>query len=125
MREGRTLPVPDYLKDASYPGAERLGRGEGYKYAHAYEGHWVDQDYIPTTRIYYRPTEEGHEKELKARLDAIRQARGITDEAGQRERKANHDGHDEHHVRRRDELAYRRRCPGLPSILFTWCPLVP
>jgi len=80
VREGRTLPVPDYLKDASYPGAERLGRGKGYKYAHSFEGHWVDQDYIPTTRIYYRPTEQGHEKNLKARLDAIRKARGIEDE---------------------------------------------
>ncbi len=79
VREGRTLPVPDHLKDASYPGAERLGHGKGYKYAHSYEGHWVDQDYIPTTRIYYRPTEQGHEKNLKARLDAIRKARGIED----------------------------------------------
>ena len=79
VREGRTLPVPDYLKDASYRGAKRLGRGTGYKYAHQYEGHWVDQDYIPTTRIYYRPTGEGHEKQLKDRLDAIRRARGIED----------------------------------------------
>jgi len=81
VREGRTLPVPDHLKDASYPGAERLGHGVGYKYAHSYEGHWVDQDYIPTTRIYYRPTEQGHEKALKARLDAIRKARGIRPDA--------------------------------------------
>ncbi len=80
VAEGRTLPVPDHLKDASYPGAERLGRGEGYKYAHGYEGHWVDQDYIPTTRIYYRPTEQGHERQLKERLDAIRRARGIEEQ---------------------------------------------
>ncbi len=80
VREGRTLPVPDYLKDASYRGAERLGRGVGYKYAHSFEGHWVDQDYLPTTRIYYRPTDQGHEKVMKARLDAIRKARGIKDE---------------------------------------------
>jgi len=79
VRAGRTLPVPEYLRDANYPGAERLGHGQGYKYAHRFEGHWVDQDYIPTTRIYYRPTEEGHEKELKKRLDAIRKARGIED----------------------------------------------
>jgi len=79
VREGRTLPVPDHLKDASYPGAERLGHGKGYKYAHGFEGHWVDQDYLPTTRIYYRPTEQGQEKGLKERLDAIRRARGIED----------------------------------------------
>jgi putative ATPase len=81
VREGRTLPVPGHLKDASYPGAERLGHGEGYRYAHAYEGHWVDQDYIPTTRIYYRPTEEGQEKRLKKRLDRIRRARGLEEES--------------------------------------------
>ncbi len=85
VREGRTLPVPDHLKDASYPGAEELGRGEGYKYAHSHEGHWVDQDYIPTTRIYYRPTKQGHEKSLKERLDAIRRRRGISDEDAQGE----------------------------------------
>jgi putative ATPase len=79
VKEGRTLPVPDHLKSAGYPGAERLGRGEGYQYAHSFEGHWVDQDYIPTTRIYYEPTEQGHEKNLKDRLDAIREARGIKD----------------------------------------------
>jgi len=85
VREGRTLPVPDYLKDANYRGAKRLGRGTGYKYAHEYEGHWVDQDYIPTTRIYYRPSGEGHEKQLKDRLDAIRRARGIEDGEGEDE----------------------------------------
>ncbi len=77
VREGRTLPVPDHLKDASYPGAETLGHGEGYKYAHSYEDHWVNQDYIPTTRIYYEPTEQGSEKRFKERLDRLRKARGI------------------------------------------------
>jgi len=80
VRQGRTLPVPEHLRDASYGGAERLGHGEGYKYAHDYEGHWVDQDYIPTSRIFYRPTTQGHERRLKERLDAIRRARGILGE---------------------------------------------
>ena len=60
-------------------GAERLGHGKAYKYAHDFDGHWVDQDYLPTSRIYYRPTEQGQERTLKARLDAIRKARGIED----------------------------------------------
>jgi putative ATPase len=85
VRDGRTLPVPDHLKGTGYPGAERLGHGKGYKYAHSFEGHWVDQDYIPTSRIYYRPTEQGQERTLKTRLDAIRKARGIEDTE-------NHDG---------------------------------
>ncbi|GAF99524.1 unnamed protein product [marine sediment metagenome] len=75
--------MPDYLRDANYPGAKKLGHGQGYKYAHDHKGHWVDQDYIPTTRIYYRPTEQGQEKSIKERLDAIRKARGIKDDEGQ------------------------------------------
>lgn len=37
--------VPDHLKDASYPAAEALGHGKGYKYSHDYEGHYVKQKY--------------------------------------------------------------------------------
>ena len=85
VNEGRTLPVPDHLKDASYEGAERLGRGEGYKYAHDYDDNWVDQDYIPTTRIYYEPTDNGHEKKIRKRLQRIREARGIKTENNHQE----------------------------------------
>ncbi len=64
--------VPVHLKDASYPGARKLGHGSGYKYPHSYPGHWVEQQYLPDelqgTR-YYEPTEEGKEAELKKRLD--------------------------------------------------------
>ena len=72
VREGRTLPVPDYLRDASYKGAKRLGRGQGYKYSHGYKGHYVEQDYVPTDRIYYEPTELGAEKQIKERLEQWR-----------------------------------------------------
>ena len=75
VREGRTLPVPEYLKDASYGGAQRLGRGTGYQYAHDGEDHWVDQDYIPCDKIYYEPTDQGYEIKFKERLDALRARR--------------------------------------------------
>ena len=75
VREGRTLQVPDHLKDANYPGAKRLGRGAGYKYAHDYEGHFVDQEYMPSDKIYYEPSEEGYEKEIKKRLDEWRKGK--------------------------------------------------
>jgi putative ATPase len=75
VREGRVLQVPKHLKDAHYPGAERLGHGAGYKYAHDYYGHFVDQDYLPVDKVYYEPTDEGHEKEIKKRLSEWRQAR--------------------------------------------------
>lgn len=72
VREGRVLEVPDHLRDASYRGAERLGRGKGYQYAHDHPGHFVEQDYLPVERTYYEPTEEGAEKQIKERLEAWR-----------------------------------------------------
>lgn len=72
ISSGRTLEVPDHLKDASYKGARSLGRGEGYKYAHDHEGHWVDQEYLTEERRYYRPTQQGREKDFAAYLEQIR-----------------------------------------------------
>jgi putative ATPase len=73
VRAGRTLPVPAHLRDANYRGAkDQLGHGVGYKYAHAYEGGWVDQEYIPADVEYYQPTDRGHEAKLKARLEELR-----------------------------------------------------
>ncbi len=76
VREGRTLPIPEHIKEAGYRGARSLGRGKGYKSAHDYDEHWVDQDYLPTSRIYYEPTEQGHEKVIRERLDELRRRRG-------------------------------------------------
>lgn len=73
VREGRTLPVPEHLRDRHYAGAARLGHGDGYKYAHDYEGGWVSQEYIPTDREYYHPTDRGFEATLNTRLTALRE----------------------------------------------------
>lgn len=72
VKSGRTLAVPAHLRDASYKGAKRLGHGEGYKYAHEYEGHFVPQDYLGADKRYYEPTEQGVEKKIKDRLDQWR-----------------------------------------------------
>ncbi len=69
------MPVPEYLRDASYKGAKRLGHGEGYKYAHSYEGHFVDQDYIPCEKDYYQPTENGYEATIRKRLEEWKRRR--------------------------------------------------
>ena len=69
VKSGRTLAVPEHLRDASYKGAKRLGHGEGYKYAHQYEGHFVPQDYLGADKRYYEPTDQGVEKKIKERLD--------------------------------------------------------
>ena len=72
VRSGRTLAVPEHLRDASYKGAKRLGHGEGYKYSHDYEGHFVPQDYLGELRRYYEPTEQGVEKKIKERVEKWR-----------------------------------------------------
>lgn len=72
VKNKKTQEVPAALKDASYKGAERLGRGEGYQYAHDYENHYVDQEYMPNKECYYEPTELGFEKKIKERLEQLR-----------------------------------------------------
>jgi len=73
VRSGRTLPVPEHLRDAHYAGAKRLGHGEGHKYAHGYEGNFVPQDYLGTMKRYYEPGEQGVEKKIKERVERWRQ----------------------------------------------------
>jgi putative ATPase len=73
VREGRILPVPIHLRDQHYPGAKRLGHGEGYQYAHDAEGGIAAQDYLGVEKEYYRPVARGFEAELTKRLQAIRE----------------------------------------------------
>jgi putative ATPase len=72
VRAGRTLPVPQHLRDTHYKGAERLGHGQGYQYSHDHPDHFVPQDYLGATKRYYEPTEQGKEKVIKERLDKWR-----------------------------------------------------
>ena len=72
VESGRTLPVPEHLRDASYRGAKRLGHGEGYQYAHDHPEHFVVQDYLGADKRYYEPTEQGVEKKIKERVEKWR-----------------------------------------------------
>jgi putative ATPase len=72
VREGRLLPVPVHLRDSNYPGAKRLGHGEGYQYAHDQPEAVASQDHLGVERQYYRPTDRGFERELSERLAVIR-----------------------------------------------------
>ncbi len=69
VKSGRTLAVPEHLRDAHYQGAKRLGHGEGYQYAHEHPGHFVVQDYLGAEKRYYEPSDQGVEKKIKERLD--------------------------------------------------------
>lgn len=63
--------IPGHLRDAHYKGAEKLGRGKGYLYAHDYEEHYVEQQYLPDevkNERFYIPGELGEEKEKADRL---------------------------------------------------------
>ena len=69
----RCHEVPPHLKDASRDSV--LSHGKGYLYPHDYEGHWVFQQYLPDgahDKVFYRPSSEGKEKEIKTRLEALR-----------------------------------------------------
>lgn len=68
--------VPTHLKDAHYKGAQKLGRGIGYKYAHDYPGHYVKQQYLPDEikdARFYEPGVLGYEKQISEYLQKIRQ----------------------------------------------------
>jgi putative ATPase len=70
-----TTTVPVHLQDRHYGGAEKLGHGVGYLYAHDFPEHYVKQQYLPDEilgRSFYRPTEIGYEKEIKERLTRLR-----------------------------------------------------
>jgi putative ATPase len=75
VRSGRTLPVPQHLRDAHYKGAAKLGHGVDYQYSHDFEGGWVDQQYLPEDRRYYEPTDRGHEAVIRKRMEELRSRR--------------------------------------------------
>jgi putative ATPase len=72
VKQGRTLAVPKHLRDASYRGAAKLGHGQDYKYAHDYEGGFVEQEYLPEARRYYEPTDRGYEAKIKKNMEERR-----------------------------------------------------
>ena len=69
------LPVPLHLRNAPTPLMKSLGYGRNYKYAHDYAGHVADQQHLPDQlkdRRYYQPSDNGAERELRARLEQVR-----------------------------------------------------
>lgn len=72
VRDAPALPVPGHLRDASYRGAERLGRGGGYRSPHHDPEGINDQTYLPEPRSYYNPPNRGFEQRLSAWLEARR-----------------------------------------------------
>lgn len=74
--EEKTATIPPYLRDAHYKGSEKLGRGIGYKYAHEYKNHYVEQQYLPDEikdYVFYVPSDNGYEKTIKEYFKKIKE----------------------------------------------------
>lgn len=73
------LPIPTHLQDAHYKGAAKLGHGTGYKYAHDYKNHYVEQQYLPyelNGKEFYAPTGNGYEVKVKEHMNRIKREAG-------------------------------------------------
>ena len=69
------LPIPAHLQDAHYKGVSKLGRGTGYKYAHDYPNHYVEQQYLPyelNGKEFYKPTGNGYEARIREHMRRLR-----------------------------------------------------
>ena len=72
-KEDKTRAVPLHLRNAPTKLMSDLGYSDGYKYAHDYPGHFVDQEFMPAGlegRVFYHPAPNKHEDTLKAYLQA-------------------------------------------------------
>ena len=75
VKNTMTAPVPSHLQDAHYKSSSKLGHGIGYKYAHDYPNHYVEQQYLPdglTDRKFYRPSENGYEQQIREYFHKIK-----------------------------------------------------
>ncbi|MBQ4492958.1 MAG: replication-associated recombination protein A [Deltaproteobacteria bacterium] len=82
VRRSGALPVPLHLRNAPTKMMKKeWGYGEGYKYAHDFEGGVVAQEYLPEalrSASYYQPVERGYEKTIRERLEFWKQLAAAT-----------------------------------------------
>ena len=78
-----TGEVPLKLRNATVEGLDKLGYGQGYKYAHDYPNHYVEQQYLPyelNGKEFYKPTGNGYEVKIREHMQKIkREAKGEKD----------------------------------------------
>jgi putative ATPase len=82
VRAGLLGAVPAHLRDAHYPGAGKVGHGQGYQYPHDFGDGIVAQRYAPdpvADRIYYEPSGHGQEARVAERAGRIRAILGKTE----------------------------------------------
>ncbi|MGH3199081.1 MAG: replication-associated recombination protein A, partial [Streptosporangiaceae bacterium] len=75
VRAGLAGAVPAHLRDAHYPGAGKVGHGQGYLYPHDFDDGVVPQRHAPDSvadRRYYQPSRHGLEARVAERAERIR-----------------------------------------------------
>ena len=68
VRKNPLAAVPKHLRNAPTKLMKEIGYGKDYKYAHDFENHFVEENYLPDelkNKQFYFPTENGQEKKLK------------------------------------------------------------
>lgn len=76
VKQTGNLKIPAHLQDAHYKGAQKLGHGVGYLYAHNYPKHYVTQQYLPDELVgskFYRPTDIGYESQIQKHMEWIKE----------------------------------------------------
>lgn len=76
VRKTGALPVPMHVRNAPTRLMKDLGYHKGYRYAHDYEGGYVEQEYLPERlagKKFYRPAGHGYEKYIKERMEFLRE----------------------------------------------------
>ncbi len=76
VKKSGNLPIPPHLQDSHYKSSAKLGRGIGYKYAHDYPNHYVEQQYLPyelTGTKYYEPSWNGYEAKIREHMKFIKE----------------------------------------------------
>jgi putative ATPase len=79
VRELENMPVPLHIRNPVTSLMKDLGYGKDYKYPHDYPDHFVEEEYLPENlkgRIYYHPSDQGFEREIKKRLESWRKRKG-------------------------------------------------
>lgn len=77
VKEKGALPVPFHIRNAPTSLMKDIGYAKGYKYPHSYGG-YTEQNYLPEKlqgKEYYKPTDNGFDKEIKKRLRFYKEKR--------------------------------------------------
>jgi putative ATPase len=76
IENGRSLPVPEHLKNVHLKTVGSQQSTEAYQYPHNFKNHYVEQEYVPTSAVYYDISDQGYELTLAKRMAALRGSGG-------------------------------------------------